>query len=246
MKGGRFFGEFQPRSAPLPNPTIPPIMNTTTKFSLGATVVLLVIALIIAVQNMTELKSAHQRVADHAEEITRLRTELAKRDSDVLYERDMNRKLIARSAVPAPAPVPAALEAKIAAIERELESNQLDQVKVEAETDMLAAAVEAKQNAELEREKNLSDAQRKIRDAASIGEVNQVEAEAGFAVINAGKKANIEPGIQFAIRRDTFIVGKVEVTTSEEDYSIVNIVQGSVQPGQKIQPGDTVIAFPVY
>ena len=141
--------------------------------------------------------------------------------------------------------MPAALEAKIAAIERELESNQLDQVKVEAETDMLAAAVEAKQNAELEREKNLSDAQRKIRDAASIGEVNQVEAEAGFAVINAGKKANIEPGIQFAIRRDTFIVGKVEVTTSEEDYSIVNIVQGSVQPGQKIQPGDTVIAFPV-
>lgn len=221
-------------------------MNTTTKFSLGATVVLLVIALIIAVQNMTELKSAHQRVADHEKEIGRLTTELSKRDAAILYERDMNRKLIARSAVPAVAPVSAALEAKIAAIERELEASQLDHGKVAAEADMLAARVEAKQEAELIRENNLSDDQRKIRDAASIGEVNQVEAEAGFAVINAGTKANIEPGIQFAIRRDTFIVGKVEVTTSEDDYSIVNIVQGSVQPGQKIQPGDTVIAFPVY
>ena len=53
-------------------------MNTTTKFSLGATVVLLVIALIIAVQNMTELKSAHQLVAAHKDEIDRLRGELVK------------------------------------------------------------------------------------------------------------------------------------------------------------------------
>ena len=95
-------------------------------------------------------------------------------------------------------------------------------------------------------EKELTTEQRKIRDAASIGEVNQVQVEAGFAVISAGKKANIEPGIRFAIRRDTFIVGKVEVTTSEDDYSIVDIVQGSVQPGQKIKPGDTVIAYPIY
>ena len=53
--------------------------------------------------------------------------------------------------------------------------------------------------------------------------------------------------MQFAIRRNVFIVGKVTVESVEDaNSSIVNIVQGSVQPGLKIKPGDTVIAYPIY
>ena len=46
---------------------------------------------------------------------------------------------------------------------------------------------------------------------------------------------------------DITSTGKVFVDSVEDaNSSIVNIVQGSVQPGLKIEPGDTVIAFPIY
>ncbi len=101
---------------------------------------------------------------------------------------------------------------------------------------------------EIVREKELTDVQKKIRDAASIGEISNVQDELGFAVINAGKNKGIEPRMQFAIRRNVFIVGKVTVDSVADggDSSIVNIVQGSVQPGLKIKAGDTVIAYPIY
>ena len=215
-------------------------MNNTTKASLGATVVLLVIALVIAVQNMTELKSVRQAVKDRDNFIAGLELQLA-------HEKEMNRKLVMRPQAPpaeAVVKVSPAIEERFAALEQELMVKAAEIAAQEEEKKMLVERVEQQ---EIVREKELTDVQRKIRDAASIGEVANVQDELGFAVINAGKAAGIEPNMQFAIRRNVFIVGKVQVESVEDANScIVNIVQGSVQPGLKIQPGDTVIAYPIY
>ena len=137
-----------------------------------------------------------------------------------------------------------ALEQRLTALEQELQNKAIELAAQEEEKNML---VERVQKQEIVREQELTEVQKKIRDAASIGEVSHVQDDLGFAVINAGKSAGIEPQMQFAIRRDVFIVGKVLVDSVEDaNSSIVNIVQGSVQPGLKIQPGDTVIAFPIY
>lgn len=223
-------------------------MNTITKFSLGATVLLLVAALIIAVQNMTELKSARQAVIDRDQHIERLEIDNERLAATVAHEQGMNKTLIARLTAQAQAaPVAATIvEDRLARIEQELQNKKIEIAAQAAEQEMLVERVEQKQQAELEKERNLTVEQRKIRDAQAIGTVSEVQQEAGFAVIDAGKQLNVEPGIRFAIRRDTFIVGKVEVTSVEEGYSIVDIVTGSVQPGQPIKPGDAVIAYPVY
>jgi len=215
-------------------------MNTTTKASLGFTVILLVVALIFAVQNMTELKSVRGAVEDRDARIAELDRQLA-------HEREIYKTLVARTeTVPAPAVVETspALEQRLTALEQELQNKAIEIAAQEEEKQML---VERVQSQEIVREKELTDVQRQIRDAASIGEVSHVQDDLGFAVINAGKNAGIEPQMQFAIRRDVFIVGKVFVDSVEDaDSSIVNIVQGSVQPGLKIQAGDTVIAYPIY
>lgn len=215
-------------------------MNTTTKASLGATVVLLGIALVVAVQNMSELKSARQAVEDRDAEISRLSDQLA-------HEREMNQKLVMRPQLPdtpAVAQVSSALEERFNALEMELQKKSKELADQELEKQLIVERVEKR---EVIREENLTDVQRKIRDAASIGEVTNVRGDLGFAVINAGKSKGIEPQMQFAIRRDVVIVGKVLVDSVQDANSaIVNIVQGSVQPGQEIKAGDTVIAFPIY
>jgi hypothetical protein len=210
-------------------------MNTTTKASLGVTVILLVISLIIAVQNMSELKSTRQAVVDRDAEIGRLNGLLA-------HEQDMNQKLVLRPLASATKASPA-LEARLNALEMELQNKTAEIAVQEEEKNML---VERVQKQEIVREKELTEIQKRIRDASSIGEVSEVQDQAGFAVISAGKDVNVEPGTRYAIRRNVFIVGKVEVTTAEDNYSIVDIVPGSVQPGLKIQKGDTVISYPVY
>ncbi len=223
-------------------------MNTITKFSLGATVLLLVAALIFAVQNMSELKSARQAVVDRDVEIKRLGAELERLDNTIAHEQGMNRNLMARLNAESAAP-PASMKAmqeKMAKLEAEMANEKIELAAQAAEQEMLVERVEKKQQEELVKEASLTADQRKIRDAQAIGTVTEVQDQAGFAVITAGKKLNVEPGIRFAIRRDTFIVGKVQVSTSEETYSIVDIVPGSVQPGQPIKPGDSVIAYPVY
>ncbi|MFT5857818.1 MAG: hypothetical protein ACI8XO_005080 [Verrucomicrobiales bacterium] len=215
-------------------------MNTTTKASLVFTVILLVVSLIFAVQNMTELKTTREAMVDRDTEIARLSGLLT-------HEQEMNQRLVMRPQIQ-PQPVAqtttSAIEKRFEALEAELDIKQELINAQEAEKEMLVERVEKQ---EIVREKELTDVQRRIRDAASIGEVSQVQEEFGFAVINAGKEDGIEPQMQFAIRRNVFIVGKVTVESVEGDESsIVNIVQGSVQPGLKIQPGDTVIAFPIY
>lgn len=217
-------------------------MNTTTKASLGATVILLVVALVVAVQNMSELKSARGKVADLDARIEDLK-------GQVEHERQVYKDLLTRTkAQPAPAVAVASaspeLEEKYDALQLEIARKTAE---IEAQKEEKKLLVERVENKEIVSEENLTEVQRKIRDAASIGEISAVQDELGFAVITAGTKAGIEPGIQFAIRRDVVIVGKVMVDSVEDaNSSIVNIVQGSVQPGQKIQPGDTVIAFPIY
>jgi hypothetical protein len=219
-------------------------MNTTTKASLGVTVILLVIALVIAVQNMSELKSARKAVDDRDEAIAARDAEIGRLGQALAHEQAMNQKLVMRQTAPAVVGTSPALEQRLNALELELQTKAIEIAAQEEEKKMLVERVEKQ---EIVRESELTEVQKKIRDAASIGEVAQVHDDAGFAIINAGRSAGIEPKMQFAIRRNVFIVGKVLVDHVEDaDTSIVNIVQGSVQPGLKIQPGDTVIAFPIY
>jgi len=214
-------------------------MNTTTKASLGATVILLVLALVIAVQNMTELKTTRAKVADLNDQKLSLQASLDRetKKNDELMMRVINPPA---PAVAAPSPD---LMRKIAQLEEGLLQAQVDQVAQAKEKQMLIDRVQDK---EIVREKNLTPMQRRIRDAASIGLVEEVVEEGGFTVISAGRKQNVEEGIQFAIRRDVKIVGRVEVSSlvEGENKSIASIVQGSVQPGDGIRKGDTVIMYP--
>ena len=113
-------------------------MNTTTKASLVFTVVLLVISLIFAVQNMTELKTTRQAVVDRDSEIVRLSQMLG-------HEQEMNRRLVMRPQAPAPTPVvqtSKAIEDRFAALEAEVKNKASEIAAQELEKQMLVERVE--------------------------------------------------------------------------------------------------------
>ncbi|CAN5304526.1 hypothetical protein BH23VER1_BH23VER1_14980 [soil metagenome] len=96
----------------------------------------------------------------------------------------------------------------------------------------------------IQEEKNrpMTDVQRKIAAAPAIAEVVEFVPDLGFVALNAGANRQIEPGMDFAIRRGSYLIGRVVIgETVADDSSIADVVPGSIPEGFAIQAGDEVV-----
>lgn len=89
----------------------------------------------------------------------------------------------------------------------------------------------------------LTNAEQKILAADAIAKVKMVNPEYGFATIDAGQNKNLKAGMEFAIRRDRYIVGQVSVGSLDAAEAVVDPLPGTIPPGVKIMPGDELIAY---
>jgi len=94
------------------------------------------------------------------------------------------------------------------------------------------------------RVEQLSPIAKRIIAMPAIGKVINANSEWGFLNFDAGSESGVAAGMEFAVRRDHFLIARVKVETSEANKSVANIV-GTVSEGMQIQPGDDMIAYPV-
>ncbi len=71
--------------------------------------------------------------------------------------------------------------------------------------------------------------------------VSAVNPELGFVVLPVGNDRKVTQKSKFDILRGGSLVGKVIVTTLEQNQSICEIIPGSVAAGDRIMPGDVAI-----
>ncbi len=89
--------------------------------------------------------------------------------------------------------------------------------------------------------------QRRVDRTARIGRnameavVTAVDQDWGFVIIGAGSNSGFTPQTSLLVRRDGRYIGRVRPSAIEPTQTIADIVEDTVAPGVRIQPGDRVI-----
>ncbi len=88
----------------------------------------------------------------------------------------------------------------------------------------------------------LTPLQLRVMALPSIAKVKEFRKDEGFVIISAGSKQQVAKGVQFDLRRNNAVVGRITVSDIvEEAESVADLDPKSVAPGVTIEAGDEVI-----
>jgi len=220
----------------------------TMKLLLGATVALLLGALVMSWQGMN--RGVENAPAD---ELARLRTQINELRAE--QDRIQLEKQIQQLKASAPeVPAATASTAELEAMRAQLAANQAALAEIEAERERAArdarAGIEEEgllSQRDLEKgDKELRRA-RLIADALLIGRIQEYVEDAefgGFVTFQILMPEQVQPGTVLAIRRKTGILGQLQVTDVSPEGGIANPMPGfgPINP----EPGDELILPPLY
>lgn len=211
---------------------------------LGATGLLLVAALILSMRSMSS--------GSDSKEIAALRAEIEQLNA---AERELTRLRQGEARTP-PTPTPTEVAdanriaedaARIAALEEELAEKAREAEDAAQKADMFRD--EAGVIAEREAEKTDDDSRRAriIREALLIATVTEYSAEDGFAVLNIQRHDNAQEGSTLAVRRNSGIIGQVQISSLYPDsQAVADPLPGTFLGGEiDIKPGDELIIPPL-
>jgi hypothetical protein len=216
----------------------------TLKSLLGATVALLLGALAVSYKNINApaKPAAQSEQKELLRQIEELRLE---QDRLQIEKQRMELQQAAAQAPPVPAPVAepaqiAAMQQQIADLEKEKEKAMRD-----AETaDREAAFVGGKM---LEGRDQEARRARMIRDSLVIARIQEWVEDpqfGGFATIEIIMPDNVQPGSILCVRRNTGILGRLQVGEMSIEGAIANPVGGF--PEARPQAGDELILEPPF
>jgi hypothetical protein len=220
----------------------------TMKLLLGATVALLLGALVMSWQGMNKgVKNAPP------DEIARLKKQVAelRAEQDKLQ---LERQLQQLKSAPQVTPTPASNAAEIESMKAQLEANKSALAQIEAEKANAARDKKVAQDEEgllsqrdLEKGDNELRRARMIAEALLIGKVQEYVEDAqygGFITFSILMPEQVQTGTILAIRRKTGILGQLKVSEVTAEGGIANPMPGfgPVQP----EVGDELILPPQY
>jgi len=232
-------------------------MNMTNVL-LGTTSLLLVVGLALTFGGFRK-----DRQGDSSkDEIAKLKEEIQKFDAEEraqeLARLRASRPILPPVAnpIPAPAPIPVApAKPEPAAISEDMQriiDAQNDKIKtLENENEELAVANDAieAENEDINEEKTKrrteqSMAAFRIKNALAMGTITTATKENGLVIFTPSASANFQPGKILAVRRQSGIIGQIQIDRLDEtgDYVATMRPHGYSPDGYPdIQPGDTVI-----
>ncbi len=230
----------------------------TMKILLGATVALLLAAVVLSWQQMRE-RSAHPAPDDLArveQQIAELRLEQQRLEAE--------RELQALRAQPAPAAAadtePAAagsgadkiseLEERLRDAEQQLAAKSDETAKLERDKEVAENEAGLIAQVDLERRDKELRRARQISQAlliATVVEYVENPDVGSFAVIEIQRPENVQSGTVLDLRRNTGILGKLRVGDITGSEAIANPIPESFQGASvQIQPGDELIIPPPF
>lgn len=217
----------------------------TMKILLGATVALLLAALVMSWNGMrtASANAPQSELAKINQQIEEIRIEKAK------LELEMQRQQLQDLTILQPAQVVAsdseALRAQLAAKEEELRAieDQKSRAERDAQTYKDEAGFVGQQV--LERNDNELRRARLIRDALLLARVQEYvndDEYGGFATLELIMPENVQPGMVLSIRRNTGLLGQLKISSIEGTEAVANLMPGfgSVMP----EAGDELILAP--
>jgi hypothetical protein len=87
----------------------------------------------------------------------------------------------------------------------------------------------------------LTEEQRYVAAAPAIAKVSEVHSDLGFVIVDSGSRRKLEKGMNFALRHDGFLVGRIKITEVDENSAVGDLVSKSVPDGVAIEKNDDVI-----
>lgn len=220
----------------------------TMKLLLGATVALLLGALVMSWQGMNNgVKNAPP------DEIARLKKQVAelRAEQDKLQ---LERQLQQLKAAPQIAPTPVSNAAEIESMKAQLEANKAALAQIEAEKANTARDKKVAQDEEgllsqrdLEKGDNELRRARMIAEALLIGKVQEYVEDAqygGFITFSILMPEQVQTGTILAIRRKTGILGQLKVSEVTAEGGIANPLPGFGPVNPEV--GDELILPPQY
>jgi hypothetical protein len=232
----------------VPGPAIVACMDTM-KLLLGATVALLLGALVMSWQGMNYgVKNAPP------DELARLKkqvTELRQEQDKLQLEKEIQRL---KATAPPPAPTPAANAAEIEAMKAQVEASKAALAQIEADKEKAKRDAKVNQDEEgLLDQRGIEKADDELRRARMIGEALLIgrvkeyveDAQAGgFITFDILMPEQVQSGTILAIRRKTGILGKLKVSEVTAEGGVADPLPGfgPVQP----KVGDELILPPQY
>lgn len=88
----------------------------------------------------------------------------------------------------------------------------------------------------------LTPLQKRVKEAPSLGKVQDFVAEHGFVTFNVVEDSGLKPGMKFDLRRDAAVVGRITIEAVEGKEVIANLDPKSVPAGVAVQKGDDIIS----
>ena len=219
----------------------------TMKLLLGATVALLLGALVVSWQGMTSgVKNTSP------DEMARLKKQIAelRMEQDNLQREKQLQQL---KSMPAPAPATTASAEQVEAMRAQLAANNAALAQLELEKQAAQDAKLAIEEEGLLGQRDLENADselkraRMIGQALLIGRISEIVEDAqfgGFMTFDILMPEQVQIGTILAIRRKTGILGQLKVSDVTPEGGIANPLPG-VAPVQP-QPGDELILPPPF
>lgn len=218
----------------------------TMKYLLGATIALLLGALVLSWQSMKDgVRNAPQQ------EIDRLKQQIAElqREQDQI----ILQKKLQEVQTSQPAITPAANAAEIEAIKAELEASkqalaklETDQTKAERDKTVAEGEELLLEQRKLESKDGELRRARMISDALLMGKVREYvkNEEVEFVVFDVLMPEQVQVGTILAVRRNTGILTQLEVSEITAEGAIANILPG--YGAERPQAGDELIIPPPF
>ena len=209
-------------------------MDSLTKGALGATIIVMIGAMVLAASNLSKNKDLESENLALKQQILS-----EQRDREDTKAADTDRRVDET-------------EAQLQALRQEMlltaEAMRQERLVQAAEREQLSETIDEKVRRErLEDEATMTPLQLKIREAPAIGKVKDVNEELAFIVIGAGSANGIEAGKRYNVRRDKIIVAEVLIdSVVDGSNSIGNVDITRLTPGLNVRPGDDVIGHPIY